>query len=84
MTKGPKVTLQVVCDGCEHLADGKWNHSALSELWVSHCLCLHEKDKPVKMFERTEFDQIQTPDWCPYRAGAVKAVAVKAVKETME
>ena len=76
MTQGPKVTLQVVCDGCEHLLqETKTSHPPW---YLSECAAplpeLALVRKALMPMTREPHVNVPTPDWCPYRAEAVRAV----------
>lgn len=71
MTKGPKVSLSVVCDGCEfkheHLRGFQYYNVSCMAAPISQSCVLYPASKIPP-------ESIPTPDWCPYRAEAVKAV----------
>ena len=67
---GPKVTLQVVCDGCTKLVSEI--KTSYPPYYTSSCGAVMRRT--LMPMSREPHVNIPTPGWCPYKAEAIKEV----------
>jgi hypothetical protein len=72
MSKGPRVSLSVVCDGCEYLCTAALLRNPPQ--YQYECRAPGAPEIGKRTTGSTPLSVVTTPHWCPYRAEAVKAV----------